>query len=70
MAARKAAETSAEGDAREVTLVGPTGDEITTADAVSANNLIYGMGYKPKTGTTDEAVHAVVADKSVLGDGS
>jgi hypothetical protein len=70
MAARKAAETTAEGDAQEVTLVGPTGDEITTADAISANNLIYGMGYKPKSGTADEAVQATVSDKSVLADGT
>lgn len=70
MAARKAAETTAEGDAREVTLVGPTGDEVTTADAISVTNLIYGMGYRPQSGTTDEAVQATVSDKSVLADGS
>lgn len=70
MAQRKAAAAStAEGDAQEITLVGPTGDEITTADATSVTNLIYGLGYRPKTGTTDEATQAVIADKSVLATG-
>jgi hypothetical protein len=50
----------AQGDGpTEVTLVGPTGDEITTSDALSVTNLVYGLGYRPKSGTADEAVQAV-----------
>jgi hypothetical protein len=47
----------------EVTLVGPTGHEVTTSDALSVNNLVYGLGYKPKGMTTDEAAQAVAVDE-------
>ncbi len=50
-----------------VTLVGPSGDEVTVKSPAAVNNYVYGQGYQPKKGTVEEAVEKVtpnVADAS------
>ncbi len=43
----------------EVTLVGPTGDEVTVKSPAALTNYVYGMGYKPKKGTVEKAAAKV-----------
>jgi len=48
--------------AKTVTLIAPTGDKVTVADAISINQLVFGSGYKVEGGkTVEQAVASLSA---------
>lgn len=46
---------------KPVVLVSPEGVESEVTSPTAFNNLVYGQGYKPKTGTADEAYTKLVS---------
>lgn len=46
-------------DKPHVVLVSPSGDETTASTPAAVNNLVYGSGYKVKSGTVEDALAKV-----------
>lgn len=44
-----------------VTLTSPDGVDVEATDPATVNNLVYGAGYKPRSGSIDDAIAAVSA---------
>lgn len=44
-----------------VTLVSPAGDDTTVTRPAALHSLVYGSGYRPKTGTIDDAIATLTA---------
>lgn len=66
--ARKSAQSGAERARPEVVLVSSDGEGETTVHTTTAfNNLVYGQGYKPKSGTVEDGYRTLLegaAEKS------
>ena len=50
---------------RTVTLVAPDGTETQVSDPTGFYNLVYACGYRPRTGTLDEAAAALTQPSPV-----